>query len=250
MSYEVVYLWMMVFLRAGGMLSLLPVFSGQNIPIAVRVALAGLIALVTAGVVPVPEALPSHVILLVLASAKELLTGLMMGFAVRLVFYAIEFAGQLMSTEIGLVVSAQMDPISRTSSTPIGVALFWFSSLIFLISGCHHFVLAAFVRSFDLAGPGDLTIHRNVADLFIRSTGNIFLVAVQMSAPLIAMNFVVTLTFAILGKAAPSINVFTESFSVRILGGLTLLGLTLGLTAQIVLSNLRQAPELMLRLIP
>jgi flagellar biosynthesis protein FliR len=45
-------------------------------------------------------------------------------------------------------------------------------------------------------------------------------------------------------------NVFTESFSVRILAGLVLLGLTLGLTAQIVLSHLRESPELMLRLIP
>lgn len=250
MTFETVYLWMMVFLRAGGMLFLLPVFSGQNIPIAVRVALAGLLAVIVAGVVPVPGALPSHVIILALVSAKELLIGLIMGFAVRLVFFAIEFAGQLMSTEMGLVVSAQMDPISRTSSTPIGVALFYFASLLFLISGCHHYVLAAFVRSFALAPPGDLALQHDVADLFIRSTGNIFLVAVQMAAPLIAMNFIVTLSFAILGKAAPSINVFTESFSVRILGGLALLGLTLGLVAQIVLSNLRQAPELMLRLIP
>jgi flagellar biosynthesis protein FliR len=65
-----------------------------------------------------------------------------------------------------------------------------------------------------------------------------------------AVNFTVTLTFAILGKAAPGMSVFTESFSVRILAGLTLLGLTLGLTAQIVLSHLRESPEVMLRLLP
>ena len=65
-----------------------------------------------------------------------------------------------------------------------------------------------------------------------------------------AVNFIVTLTFAILGKAAPSMNVFAESFAARILVGMTLLGLTLGVTAQLVLSELRNAPELMLRLIP
>ena len=41
-----------------------------------------------------------------------------------------------------------------------------------------------------------------------------------MSAPVIAINFVVTLTFAVLGKVAPSINAFTESYSARILAGL------------------------------
>ena len=71
-----------------------------------------------------------------------------------------------------------------------------------------------------------------------------------MAAPLMAINFIVTLTFAILGKAAPGINAFSESFAARIFAGLTIFGLTLGLTAQIVLSHLRESPELMLRLIP
>ena len=42
-------------------------------------------------------------------------------------------------------------------------------------------------------------------------------------------------------KAAPGMSVFSESFSVRILAGFTLLGITLGLTAQIVLSHLRES---------
>jgi flagellar biosynthesis protein FliR len=71
-----------------------------------------------------------------------------------------------------------------------------------------------------------------------------------MAAPLLAVNFVVTFAFVILGKAAPSINVFSESFSVRVLTGIILLGLTLGLTAQAVLNALQGSPELMLRVIP
>ena len=86
--------------------------------------------------------------------------------------------------------------------------------------------------------------------IFATGTGNIFLLAVQMAAPLMALNFVVTLTFAILSKAAQGVNAFAESFPVRIAAGLTLLALALGLTAQLVLSGLQTAPELMLRLIP
>jgi flagellar biosynthetic protein FliR len=71
-----------------------------------------------------------------------------------------------------------------------------------------------------------------------------------MAAPLLAINFIVTFAFAILGKAAPSINVFSESFSIRILAGMILLGLTFGLTAQAVLNALRGSPDMMLRVIP
>ena len=245
-----IYVWMMAFIRAGGLMALLPVFSGQNVPVQVRVALAGMLAWFAAGLAQgeavVPDAMPA----LIIAAAHELAIGLLMGFGMRLVFYAIEFAGQVMTTEIGLAVSSEIDPISRNSSSPVGIALFYFGSLLFLLSGCHHAMFAAFSRSFELAPIGRIALNGNVAELFVSSTGKIFLIAVQMAAPLMAVNFVVNFTFAVLGKAAPSINVFSESFAVRILAGITLLGLTIGLTAQIVLSNLRGSPELVLRLIP
>ena len=71
-----------------------------------------------------------------------------------------------------------------------------------------------------------------------------------MAAPLIAVNFIISLTFSILGKAAPTLNVFGESFAVRIVVGLTLLGLTLTLAAQLIIQTLTKSSELMLRLIP
>ena len=70
-----------------------------------------------------------------------------------------------------------------------------------------------------------------------------------MSAPVIAVNFVVVLTFAVLGRVAPSINAFTESYSARILAGLAVLGLTFGLAAQYMLGYLEKAPDLMLQLV-
>ncbi len=250
MSFEQLHFWMMAFVRSGGLLAMSPVFSGKMIPVPLRVALAAFLGYVASGVAHDPVAIPGDVVTVIFTASHELLIGLLMGLGMRLVFYAIEFAGQIISTEIGLVMSAQIDPISQNNSTPVGTALFYLGSLLFLLSGAHHAMFAAFVRSFALAPPGAFMASRNVGELLIHSTGNIFLIAVQMSAPIMAINFIVTLTFAILGKAAPGMNVFQESFAARIIAGLTLLGLTLGLTAQLVLSQLRQAPELMLRLIP
>lgn len=250
MTLEFVFIWMMVFVRAGALIMLIPVFSGQNIPIQIRIAVAGMLAYIVSGFVHAKTGVPVEVIGLILATLHELVVGLLMGMGVRFILYAIEMGGQIMSSEMGLVMNSQVDPISHNNSSPIGAALFYLGSLLFLISGCHHMVFAAFLRSFEIAGIGQIAFTHNVGELFVSSTGKIFLVAAQMAAPMMAVNFIVTFTFAILGKAAPSINVFTESFAVRILAGLALLGLTLGLTAQLVLSSMRQSPELMLRLIP
>jgi flagellar biosynthetic protein FliR len=71
-----------------------------------------------------------------------------------------------------------------------------------------------------------------------------------MAAPLVAVNFIISLTFSILGKAAPAVQVFSESFAVRIVVGLFVLGMTLQLVSQLLLEQLRLAPDLMLRLVP
>jgi flagellar biosynthesis protein FliR len=250
MTYEQIHYWMLAFIRAGGLLSLAPVFSGKSIPVVIRVAIAAFLGYSAGGFMQATMPLPGDVITLIFGATHELVIGLLMGLGVRLIFYAIELAGQIMSTEMGLMMSSQIDPISQNNSTPVGTALFYLGSLLFLLSGAHHAMFAAFLRSFEIAPPGTLAGTHNVGELFVQSTGSIFLIAVQMAAPLLAINFIVTLTFAILGKAAPSMNVFAESFSVRIFAGLALLALTLGLTAQLVLSHVQQSPELMLRLIP
>ncbi len=250
MSESDLFVWMMAFVRTGGLLAFLPVFSARGMPVLVRVALAAFLSWTVATTLQTPPTMPSDLGALVLATAHELIIGLLMSLGARLVFYSLEMAGQIIATEMGLSMSTQFDPTSQSNPTPIGLAMLQLGALLFLFSGAHHYVFAAFLRSFELSPPGALSFHANAGEVFVRATGNIFLVAVQIAAPVMAVNFIVTLTFAILGKAAPSMNVFAESFAARILVCLTLLGLTFGVTAQLVLTELRNAPELMLRLIP
>jgi flagellar biosynthetic protein FliR len=81
----------------------------------------------------------------------------------------------------------------------------------------------------------------------IKHTSRIFVVALQISAPIIAVSFVVTLVFSVLSRAVSQMNVFSESFSFRIAGGLIVFGFTLQLTAQHVLNYLRRLPEDLIR---
>jgi flagellar biosynthesis protein FliR len=138
MGTAFLYLWMMAFVRAGGVMTMIPVFSGRNIPMPVRIALAALLALVGLQSIREVTLPPDDVITLVLASAHELIIGLLMGIGVRLMFFALEMAGQIIASEMGLSVSAQIDPVSQSNSTPVGVALTMFGALLFLISGAHH----------------------------------------------------------------------------------------------------------------
>ena len=67
--------------------------------------------------------------------------------------------------------------------------------------------------------------------------------ALQISAPVIAASFVVTMVFSALSRAVPQMNVFSEMFGFRIMGGLIVFGFTLQLSAQYVVNYLNRLPE-------
>ncbi len=56
-----------------------------------------------------------------------------------------------------------------------------------------------------------------------------------------AVSFIISLVFAVLGRAVPQMNVFTESFAVRPLVGLSVFGLTLELMSEHIINYLRQS---------
>lgn len=244
-----VYALMLIFTRAGGLLTLAPAFSGQNVPMPVRVALAFTLATIFYSFVPTPAQVPNHFLLFVLAIGHEFLVGLLMGMGVKLVFYTLEVAGQVMSTEIGFTMSSALDPVNQGQSSPLTSALSYLGIVIFFAAGAHHLMLMAFARSFELVPAAAGGFNPKIADLVVNESGKIFLLAVQMAAPLIAINFLVNLSLALLSRAAPMINAFLLSMPIQILAGMTIFSMGIGLTAHYVLSALGGVPELMLRFI-
>ncbi|MGC3991892.1 MAG: flagellar biosynthetic protein FliR [Chthoniobacteraceae bacterium] len=244
-----IYLLLLIFFRAGGLITILPVISSAGVPVILRLALAMMLSVLVYALVPSLGAPPDSILLIILGVAHEVVVGLLMGMAVRLLFYALEMAGQIIATEVGLIMSSSLDPITEGTSSPPTQMLAYFGAVIFFACGAHHAVIFAFARSFELVPPAAGNFDPHVVDIVVTESGKIFLLAVQMSAPLIAINFLVNFSLAILSKAAPTINAFSLSQSVQIIVGLALLSMSLGLTAHYLLRGLGEVPELMLRFI-
>lgn len=254
MLFEItdLYLWMLCLARCGAMFFWIPLFTGSMIPMQFRIAIAGMVALFVAATLDVGLAdLPLTLIELILFMLKEVLVGAFLGLAIRIVFFAVDFTGQIISQEIGLAMSTSFDPNSGSNSTTIGTLLFYFTVLLLLATHTHHELLYAYMRSYQVVPIGLVFPGAGGMQNLLEDTSWVFVLGLQMAAPIIAIGFVVNLTFAVLGKAAPKINVFITSFAVRIIVGLFFLTLTLGLLAQYILYALGRAPERMLQyLIP
>ena len=103
--------------------------------------------------------------------------------------------------------------------------------------------------SFEVFPIGTFLLTLNPMSDYIQEVSRVFLIGTLIAAPFIAFNFLVNVSFAVLGKAVPKMNVFMTSFSVRILGGLVLLVASILLITSYILESGRRSVEAMLGII-
>ena len=139
--------WMMVFVRVSALLAIFPLFSTQNVPVQARLALGALISFLLAPGLPTMAHAPTSLITLALLMAVEIGVGLLLGFVSRLLFYILEFAGNVISSEMGLNWGATLNPLSNTRSEVPGLMLFYLGAMAFLTLDMHQWILRALQRS-------------------------------------------------------------------------------------------------------
>jgi flagellar biosynthetic protein FliR len=115
--------------------------------------------------------------------------------------------------------------------------------MVLLTLNLHHWMLLAFERTYTVLPAGGAHLNSALFETIVKQTSHVFMLALQIAAPIIAVSFVITLVFAVLSRAVPQMNVFVEMFSFRIVGGLIVMGFTLQLTAQYVANYLTRLPD-------
>ncbi len=213
--------WVMIGLRAGGLLAMIPTVGNKPLPPTVKVAFALCLATLLSPLVPVDASAVAGWGPLILACAGEIFLGIALGWVGRFVFAAVEMAGRVITTEIGLGGQPGFEA-PRPDQEPLAAALMFLAGLLFFGFDAHHQVMAAFARTFDLMPAGAGMLGPMSPETMLEGTAHVIELGLRMAAPFIAFNFLVTLAFSILSKAVPKMNVFILSFPMKIMGGLLL----------------------------
>jgi flagellar biosynthetic protein FliR len=238
--------WFLVFTRVGAMLAVLPMFSTQMIPVQLRIALGALVALLVTPMLPTVPVDGISIWLLVKLMFMEVSIGLLLGFVCRFVFYALEIAGGFIATEMGITLPSEFNQLVSGVTMAPGLILYWIAMMTMLSLDLHHWMIVGFQKSYALVPFGGAHLSEALLVDVVSRSGKVFVIALQIAAPVMAVSFLVTLVFAVLGRAVPQMNVFSESFPVRTLLGLISFGLTCTFMGQHIANYLRRLPEDML----
>lgn len=217
--------FLLTLFRISLLVFLLPFFGGDNIPTQAKAALCLVMTLALFPALSFPDALfPAHPFSIALMLLGELLLGLILGLAVRFVFGAIQTGGQLIGFQMGYAMVNVVDPDSGTSEAVTAHFLYMVALLIFLTLDGHLYLLRALSRSFELVPPGGLLISGRLAGEILTLSGQLFILAIRIAAPIIAVLFLVDLALALVGRAAPQMNVLILGFPLKISVGFFFLG--------------------------
>jgi len=215
------FLW--PFIRIAALFSVAPLFGSRTVPVRMRVGAAAVITLALAPSLPAPPALDVLSARGVLAVASELLIGLAMGFALQLVFAALQIAGELVATTMGLSMAQMTDPVNGSQVPVLGQLFFMIGMLLFLSLDGHLALVAVLARSFatlPIGGPGFAG-----AELWamLDFAGLMFSGALEVALPAVTALLAANLMLGVITRSAPQLNLFSFGLPITTALGLALL---------------------------
>jgi flagellar biosynthetic protein FliR len=224
-----------------------PVIGNPSLPTSVKIGLALLLTVLVAPLLPPPPSLDPASATGLLILAQQVLIGLAMGFAMQVVFWAAEMAGELIGLQMGLGFATLYDASVPGFIPIIGQYLGIVVGLAFLAIDGHLLLLAALVESFQVLPFAPLSAPSGLRAL-VEWGGRIFSYSLALSLPLLAALLIANLALGVLTRAAPQLNIFAVGFPLTILMGLLALTFALPYFAPVLERQFMDGLAAMLRL--
>ena len=234
--------FLLTLMRVSLVLFLMPFFGGDFLPVTVKGALAIVLTIAVWPQLSFPgELMPAHPLDIGVMLVKELILGMMLGMCVYFIFAGVQTGGEIMGFQMGFTMMTMADPASGAQVSISSQILHMVTLVVFLAMDGHLYLISALADSFAYIPPGGLVVSTPLAGDIITLSAGMFSLAIRIAAPVIAALFMVELTLALMGRAAPQMNLLTLGFPAKIAVGFFFMGIlftTLSLYMEEIIAGL------------
>lgn len=209
--------FLLILVRVSAFFITMPLFSYRTIPAQHRAAFSLLLAwTMYYSIDAAPIEINGEYILLVI---REVMIGLLIGLAAFIVLSAIQIAGGFIDFQMGFAIANVIDPQTGVQSPLMGQYLYMFSLLMLLALNGHHLILDGIFYSYELLpidGPAFPFGSQETAYYMAKTFSSVFLIAFQMSMPVVAVLFLTDVMLGIVARTVPQLNIFVIGFPLKI----------------------------------
>ena len=223
--------FILIFCRVSCLIYAVPFFSMNNTPRRLRVGLSFVVTVLLYYTIPEkPELVYSTLLGYGILVLKEVITGLLMGFACNICTSIVGFAGRIIDMETGLSMASMMDPTTRENMSITGMIYNYAITLILIITGIYEYILKALAESFTLIPIVGSVFHSDkLLDAMLKFMADYILISFRICLPMFAVMILLNALLGILAKVAPQMNMFAVGIQIKVLVGLSMLFLTVGM---------------------
>jgi flagellar biosynthesis protein FliR len=222
-------IFLLVFMRVSAFFITLPLFSYRSIPAQHRIGFAGVISWIMYYTIDAaPMAIDAAYILLIM---KEAVIGLLIGFTAYMIISAIQVAGSFIDFQMGFAIANVIDPQTGAQSPLVGQYLYTFGLLLLLALDGHHLLLDGVFYSYQFIPIDQAWVpfgDENLVEYIIKTFNSVFIIAFQMSIPVVATLFLVDVALGIVARTVPQLNIFVVGFPIKIAVSFLVLFIVLG----------------------
>jgi len=214
-----------------------PVLSSTDVPVLVKIGLAGLLAVL---ILPIetarstPPSWPTDALPFVLVVGQEVLIGVLIGFVSNLVFVVVALAADMLAFQTGLQAAQILDPLSNISSTVLEQFYSMVAILLFLVINGHHQLLIGLARTFEVAPTGTFVLSGLTLDRLMVLTTETISTGIRIALPIAGSLLLTDLALGLMARAVPQVQVFFLGLPLKIGLGFILVAFTLSTMLPVV----------------
>lgn len=191
--------------------------------------------------------------MLVYSIVSEIMSGIILGFIVNMVFEVIRMAGSYMDMQIGLSMMSILDPTTQTTDTPFANLSYFISMVIFFIIDGHHMLIKCIIQSFNIVDIGENIVFQDTFSVFLDAFREYFVIGVKIAIPMVLIIIITDLCMALVSRTVPAINVMILGMPVKMVVGLLTFVALLPIMIKIISYAFNTIPDIiqeMLKVLP
>lgn len=209
-----------VFLRVSALVSVLPAFGEQSIPMRVRFGVAAAFTIIIAPATPPAPTIGDSVAFAALVGT-EALAGLVMGLGIRFFAIALQVAGMIAAQATSL---SQLLGGAVSEPTPaMGHLLMMGGLTLAVMSGLHVRAAEFLIHSYMLFPVGELPNAGDLTQWGVVQVGRMFALSFGLAAPFVIASLIYNLALGAINRAMPQLMVAFVGAPLITFGGLALL---------------------------